>query len=135
VPSGNRIGLALAVIAATVSAALAAGALAHTSATPTSIVFRGVHEAPPEGRVFTGQIFSATKACVRDRKVRAKVFYPDASSELFDVARTSREGSWAVRGPVAQLDDAIGLRFTVKRRVIRKPGHEHVCGPRGLAIA
>jgi len=73
---------------------------------------------------FLGRVASDRKQCKRMRRVTVWRRNPGAMDAPVGTAKSNGKGIWAVTAPGAS---AGRYYATAKRRVIRKPGHRHVC--------
>lgn len=71
---------------------------------------------------YRGRVFSGAQGCVRHRTV---ILYQklDGPDENLGEDKTNYDGDWWVPLP----EPGAGYYAKVKRRVVTKPGHRHVC--------
>jgi hypothetical protein len=99
---------------------------AHTATFPTHIPATFDAEASRPGFYAAyGRLRSPRAACLGNRIVRL-YFRHKGSTTLEDVARSRRDGSWALSGRAAQSPDLMVIKVA-RRRLRSDSRHRHIC--------
>jgi hypothetical protein len=116
----------VAAVAAIVALALGAiSAEAHTKSIPTQVTIVSIQGSPPD-QLVTGTVNSRREKCESRRKVRLYVRDAGQPRELFDVGRSSRNGSFSSRGNLSGADKLI---VKVRQKNVGRGRHTHLCLP------
>ena len=105
----------------------AATAAAHTTSTPTEVVFvDGAQTSSPDTLHVQGYLNTSSK-CRANRRVKIFFIYSGSPEwTLVDEDRSSLNGNWSGSGPIK---GNYSQKIRVTRRNVGPPGHKHICEP------
>ena len=108
-------------------AATQAPAAAAAKTIPSELNVLTTTQIDPETIVGGGTVISEEKRCLANREVKL-IVKTSEGSKLFDLARTSKNGGWLVRGDSSVFIGYTAAAYKLLPRTVKVNGKELTCG-------